>query len=59
MVTLRKQIADEVEEENTSSHHLYSMVAESTPILLVDGGLSGYRDSEDDENNRHNRYEMR
>ncbi|KAG2202188.1 hypothetical protein INT47_002107 [Mucor saturninus] len=59
MVTSRKQISDEVEPENTSSHHLYSTVAESTPILLVDGGLSGYRDSEDDEDNRHNRYEMR
>jgi solute carrier family 35 protein C2 len=59
MVTSRKQVTDEDQEETTSSHHLYSTVAESTPILLVDGGLSGYRDSEEDEENRHNRYEMR
>lgn len=26
--------------------HMYSMVAESTPILLVDGALTNYRDSE-------------
>lgn len=61
---------EEAEEEvnKISSHHLYSTVAESTPILLVDGGLSNYRDSEDnlhllrdsdDDEEGGNRYEMR
>lgn len=37
--------------------HMYSMVAESTPILLADGGMTEYRDSEDDDDDdyRHQR----
>lgn len=64
------QHADEEEEDEdqtnkNSSHHLYSTVAESTPILLVDGGLSTYRDSDDNahllqsDDEENNRYEMR
>jgi solute carrier family 35 protein C2 len=46
------------EMNRSGSHHLYSMVAESTPILLVDGGLTNnYRDSEDSDR-RHNQYEL-
>lgn len=56
---------DEDQTNKNSSHHLYSTVAESTPILLVDGGLSTYRDSDDDahllqsDDEENNRYEMR
>ncbi|KAG2236630.1 hypothetical protein INT48_000185 [Thamnidium elegans] len=59
---------EEEEEDQANknpSHHLYSTVAESTPILLVDGGLSTYRDSDDDahllqsDDEESNRYEMR
>ncbi|CEP13443.1 hypothetical protein [Parasitella parasitica] len=47
---------DEYGVDRAASHHLYSTVAESTPILLVDGGLNTYRDSDD----RHgDRYELR
>jgi solute carrier family 35 protein C2 len=44
-----EQVYDiEDEEEQPTRHHLYSTVAESTPILLIDGGLtSNYRDSDD------------
>jgi solute carrier family 35 protein C2 len=49
---------DHYEMSRSGSHHLYSMVAESTPILLVDGGLTNnYRDSEDSDR-RHNQYEL-
>ncbi|KAI8381568.1 triose-phosphate transporter family-domain-containing protein [Radiomyces spectabilis] len=45
------------QEEHNPHHssHLYSMVAESTPILLVDGALSTYRNSEEHED----QYELR
>lgn len=39
--------------DDINSAHLYSTVAESTPILLADGGLSAYRDSEENENKDH------
>lgn len=46
--------------DRSASHHLYSTVAESTPILLVDGGLTTYRDSDDYQRHSHDdRYEMR
>lgn len=56
---------EEYQANKNPSHHLYSTVAESTPILLVDGGLSTYRDSDDDahllrsDDEENNRYEMR
>lgn len=51
---------DDYELDRSASHHLYSTVAESTPILLVDGGLSAYRDSDDIRRSHDNgRYEMR
>lgn len=50
---------DDYDRDRSASHHLYSTVAESTPILLVDGGLSGYRDSDDIRRSHDDRYEMR
>lgn len=50
---------DDYELDRSASHHLYSTVAESTPILLVDGGLSAYRDSDDIRRSHDDRYEMR
>lgn len=47
---------------------MYSMVAESTPILLVDGAMTNYRESKDgldnsDDDDEHNKrwdqYELR
>lgn len=47
-------------DRTASHHHLYSTVAESTPILLVDGGLQSYRDSDDHHRrSQDDRYEMR
>lgn len=51
---------DEFGLDRSTSHHLYSTVAESTPILLVDGGLQSYRDSDDHHRrSQDDRYEMR
>ena len=50
------------ESEQHRRPHLYSMVAESTPILLVDGAMTNYRDSIDsDDDHKHSReqYELR
>lgn len=75
----REQSVEEDDDDDDEPHHgganrphLYSTVAESTPILLIDGGMTNYRDSEDDrhllqddsddddvEQNRRNRFEMR
>lgn len=75
------EVEDDEDDDNDEPYHggganrphLYSTVAESTPILLIDGGMTNYRDSEDDrhllqddsdddddvEQNRRNRFEMR
>lgn len=46
-------------EQHDRQQHMYSMVAESTPILLADGGMTEYRDSidYDDDNDRQKRTE--
>jgi solute carrier family 35 protein C2 len=51
-------LEDDDDERNTS-HHMYSMVAESTPILLIDGGMTSYRDSNDYTHRSNDRFEMR
>lgn len=52
----------------SSGGPMYSMVAESTPILLVDGAMTNYRESKDgldnsDDDDEHNKrwdqYELR
>ncbi|KAI9480415.1 MAG: triose phosphate transporter [Benjaminiella poitrasii] len=43
----------------SSTYHMYSTVAESTPILLVDGGMTAYRDEEEENSRRDDRYELR
>ncbi|KAI8365112.1 triose-phosphate transporter family-domain-containing protein [Blakeslea trispora] len=51
--------SDEFDEHDIPTH-LYSTVAESTPILLIDGGMSNYRDSEDyNQRASQDRYELR
>ncbi|KAI8371202.1 triose-phosphate transporter family-domain-containing protein [Choanephora cucurbitarum] len=47
---------EEVDSEHDIPTPMYSTVAESTPILLIDGGMSNYRDSEE---NHQDRFEMR
>ncbi|KAI9321071.1 triose-phosphate transporter family-domain-containing protein [Dichotomocladium elegans] len=42
--------------------HMYNMVAESTPMLMVDGAMTNYRDSEDSEDSKrqwNDQYELR
>jgi hypothetical protein len=50
---------EDFDDRRNTSHHLYSMVAESTPILLIDGGMTSYRDSNDYTRRSHDRFEMR
>lgn len=50
---------DDDDDRRNTTHHMYSMVAESTPILLVDGGMTSYRDSNDYTRHSNDRFEMR
>ncbi|KAF7725815.1 Triose-phosphate Transporter [Apophysomyces ossiformis] len=56
------ELAKDEDEPLTAPKHLYSMVAESTPFLVVDGALTAYREEDDDDhddNHKHDQYEMR
>ncbi|KAI8141339.1 triose-phosphate transporter family-domain-containing protein [Fennellomyces sp. T-0311] len=66
----RKEVHDQelegprASDESNEHHrpHMYSMVAESTPILLVDGAMTNYRDSidsDDDHKRSREQYELR
>ncbi|KAI8061809.1 triose-phosphate transporter family-domain-containing protein [Gilbertella persicaria] len=57
---LQEVDSDEFDDNDMIRHnHMYSTVAESTPILLIDGGLTNYRDSEDyNRRSTEDRFEM-
>lgn len=52
--TLHEQDAEDYSMDDI---HIYSTVAESTPILLVDGGLTAYRDSKESSRRRDEEHE--